>query len=120
MTVRVGYQRLRPYRPQLLPRRCSPRAPDIEVVAFNDLFDDDTQAHLLKYDSILGPAGPCQLRSSRAASRSGTDLSSPTPSAIRPRLPWGDDRRGRRHRVHRLLHRCHARRRHTSTRAPRR
>jgi glyceraldehyde 3-phosphate dehydrogenase len=27
---------------------------DIEVVAFNDLFDDDTQAHLLKYDSILG------------------------------------------------------------------
>ena len=28
---------------------------DIEVVAFNDLGDDDTQAHLLKYDSILGP-----------------------------------------------------------------
>jgi glyceraldehyde 3-phosphate dehydrogenase len=27
---------------------------DMEVVAFNDLFDDDTQAHLLKYDSILG------------------------------------------------------------------
>jgi glyceraldehyde 3-phosphate dehydrogenase len=27
---------------------------DIQVVAFNDLFDDDTQAHLLKYDSILG------------------------------------------------------------------
>ena len=27
---------------------------DIEVVAFNDLFDNDTQAHLLKYDSILG------------------------------------------------------------------
>jgi glyceraldehyde 3-phosphate dehydrogenase len=27
---------------------------DIEVVAFNDLFDDDTQAHLLKYDTILG------------------------------------------------------------------
>jgi glyceraldehyde 3-phosphate dehydrogenase len=28
---------------------------DIEVVAFNDLFDNATQAHLLKYDSILGP-----------------------------------------------------------------
>jgi glyceraldehyde 3-phosphate dehydrogenase len=28
---------------------------DVEVVAFNDLGDDDTQAHLLKYDSILGP-----------------------------------------------------------------
>jgi glyceraldehyde 3-phosphate dehydrogenase len=27
---------------------------DIEIVAFNDLFDDATQAHLLKYDSILG------------------------------------------------------------------
>jgi len=27
---------------------------DIEVVAFNDLFDDAVQAHLLKYDSILG------------------------------------------------------------------
>jgi glyceraldehyde 3-phosphate dehydrogenase len=27
---------------------------DIEVVAFNDLGSDDTQAHLLKYDSILG------------------------------------------------------------------
>jgi len=26
----------------------------IDVVAFNDLFDDDTQAHLLKYDTILG------------------------------------------------------------------
>ena len=30
---------------------------DIDVVAFNDLFDDDTQAHLLKYDSILGRLG---------------------------------------------------------------
>ncbi len=27
---------------------------DLEVVAFNDLGDDATQAHLLKYDSILG------------------------------------------------------------------
>jgi glyceraldehyde 3-phosphate dehydrogenase (phosphorylating) len=27
---------------------------DVEVVAFNDLGDDDTQAHLLKYDSVLG------------------------------------------------------------------
>ncbi|HET8600251.1 MAG TPA: type I glyceraldehyde-3-phosphate dehydrogenase [Segeticoccus sp.] len=28
---------------------------DVEVVAFNDLGDDDTQAHLLKYDTVLGP-----------------------------------------------------------------
>jgi len=27
---------------------------DVEIVAFNDLGDDETQAHLLKYDSILG------------------------------------------------------------------
>jgi glyceraldehyde 3-phosphate dehydrogenase len=27
---------------------------DIEIVAFNDLGSDETQAHLLKYDSILG------------------------------------------------------------------
>ena len=30
---------------------------DIEVVAVNDLGDDDTLAHLLKYDSILGRLG---------------------------------------------------------------
>jgi glyceraldehyde 3-phosphate dehydrogenase len=30
---------------------------DIEVVAFNDLGSDDTQAHLLKYDTILGRLG---------------------------------------------------------------
>ena len=28
---------------------------DIEFVAFNDLTDNETLAHLLKYDSILGP-----------------------------------------------------------------
>jgi glyceraldehyde 3-phosphate dehydrogenase len=30
---------------------------DVEVVAFNDLGDDETQAHLLKYDSMLGRLG---------------------------------------------------------------
>jgi glyceraldehyde 3-phosphate dehydrogenase len=30
---------------------------DVEVVAFNDLGDDATQAHLLKYDTILGRLG---------------------------------------------------------------
>ncbi|WP_282072017.1 type I glyceraldehyde-3-phosphate dehydrogenase [Janibacter hoylei] len=30
---------------------------DVEVVAFNDLGDDATQAHLLRYDSILGRFG---------------------------------------------------------------
>src|SRR6202035_395897 len=31
--------------------------PDIEFVAANDLTDTKTLAHLLKYDSILGPLG---------------------------------------------------------------
>jgi glyceraldehyde 3-phosphate dehydrogenase len=29
--------------------------PDVEIVATNDLTDTKTLAHLLKYDSILGP-----------------------------------------------------------------
>ena len=36
------------------------RKADIEIVAANDLGDEATMAHLLKYDSTLGPldAGP--------------------------------------------------------------
>ena len=30
---------------------------DIEIVGINDLTDNETLAHLLKYDSILGPLG---------------------------------------------------------------
>src|SRR5438128_1208145 len=33
------------------------RGGDFEVVAFNDLGDISTMAHLLKYDSLLGPLG---------------------------------------------------------------
>ena len=35
-------------------RAASESGADIEIVAVNDLTDDDTLAHLLKYDSILG------------------------------------------------------------------
>ena len=58
MTVRVGINGFRPHRAQLLARR--PRgagAADIEVVAANDLGDIATLAHLLKYDTVLGPLG---------------------------------------------------------------
>ncbi len=34
--------------------RASYKDPDIEIVAVNDITDDDTLAHLLKYDSVLG------------------------------------------------------------------
>ena len=33
------------------------RGADVEVVAVNDLGDAKTMAHLLKYDSVLGPLG---------------------------------------------------------------
>ena len=35
-------------------RICYNRASEFEVVAFNDLCDVKTNAHLLKYDSIMG------------------------------------------------------------------
>ena len=46
-------ERLRPDRPQLLPRRRASGA-DIEIVAANDIMDTKTAAHLLKYDSVHG------------------------------------------------------------------
>ncbi|MBY0375227.1 MAG: type I glyceraldehyde-3-phosphate dehydrogenase [Bryobacteraceae bacterium] len=35
--------------------RASLNNPDIDIVAVNDLTDNETLAHLLKYDSVLGP-----------------------------------------------------------------
>lgn len=37
--------------------RASLNNPDIDIVAVNDLTDNNTLAHLLKYDSVLGPLG---------------------------------------------------------------
>jgi glyceraldehyde 3-phosphate dehydrogenase len=62
---------------------------DIDIVAFNDLGDPATMAHLLKYDSNLGPfqgeveAGEGVLR---AAGEEVRMLSERDPAA----LPWGD------------------------------
>ena len=47
-------QRLRPDWQELLPRRLGARL-DLEFVAVNDITDAHTLAHLLKYDSVLGP-----------------------------------------------------------------
>ena len=47
-------QRLRPHRVVRLSRRWGERHPDLDIVAINDLFDSDTNAHLLKYDSNYG------------------------------------------------------------------
>jgi glyceraldehyde 3-phosphate dehydrogenase len=62
---------------------------DIEVVALNDLGDAKTMAHLLKYDSNLGPfQGEVELGDGvlRAAGEEVKILSERDPAA----LPWGD------------------------------
>jgi glyceraldehyde 3-phosphate dehydrogenase len=62
---------------------------DIEIVAFNDLGDAKTMAHLLRYDSNLGPfEGDVELGDGvlRAAGEEVRMLSERDPAA----LPWGD------------------------------
>jgi glyceraldehyde 3-phosphate dehydrogenase len=62
---------------------------DIEIVALNDLGDAATMAHLLKYDSNLGPfPGEVELADGvlRAAGEEVRILSERDPAAI----PWGD------------------------------
>jgi len=62
---------------------------DIEIVALNDLGDAKTMAHLLRYDSNLGPfQGEVELADGvlRAAGEDVKILSERDPAA----LPWGD------------------------------
>ena len=62
---------------------------DIEIVAVNDLGDAKTMAHLLKYDSNLGPfEGEVELGDGviRAAGEEMKMFSERDPAA----LPWGD------------------------------
>ncbi|HEX6754959.1 MAG TPA: type I glyceraldehyde-3-phosphate dehydrogenase [Mycobacteriales bacterium] len=63
--------------------------PDIEIVAANDLGDVKTMAHLLKYDSILGPLGKDVQVTSTGIAVDGKEiriLAERDPGA----LPWGD------------------------------
>jgi glyceraldehyde 3-phosphate dehydrogenase (phosphorylating) len=65
------------------------RKADIEIVAANDLGDQATMAHLLKYDSNLGPfAGDVELADGviRAGGEEVRLFSERDPGAI----PWGD------------------------------
>ena len=62
---------------------------DMEIVAVNDLGDAATMAHLLKYDSVLGPfAGEVSLGAGviNAGGEQMRVLSERDPAA----LPWGD------------------------------
>jgi glyceraldehyde 3-phosphate dehydrogenase len=62
---------------------------DIEIVAVNDLGDAKTMAHLLRYDSTLGPF-PGDVSAGEGVIRAGGDemkmLSERDPAA----LPWGE------------------------------
>jgi glyceraldehyde 3-phosphate dehydrogenase len=64
-------------------------AAEIEVVAFNDLTDTNTLAHLLKYDSILGRLGEEVAHDESSLTVGGHQikvLAERDPAA----LPWGD------------------------------
>jgi glyceraldehyde 3-phosphate dehydrogenase len=62
---------------------------DIDFVAFNDLTDNETLAHLLKYDSILGPFDGSVDSSEGSITINGKEI--PVLSERDPaKLPWGD------------------------------
>lgn len=65
------------------------RGADVEVVAVNDLGDAKTMAHLLKYDSVLGPLGAEVEAGEGSITVDGAELkllNERDPAA----LPWGD------------------------------
>jgi glyceraldehyde 3-phosphate dehydrogenase len=65
------------------------RGADVEIVAVNDLGDAKTMAHLLKYDSVLGPLGAEVEAGAGVITVDGADLkllNERDPAA----LPWGD------------------------------
>ncbi|EWT05526.1 glyceraldehyde-3-phosphate dehydrogenase [Intrasporangium chromatireducens Q5-1] len=62
---------------------------DIDVVAFNDLGDDGTQAHLLKYDSILGRF-PGEVRVVEGGIEVDGEVITSLAEKDPANLPWGD------------------------------
>jgi len=62
---------------------------DIEIVAFNDLGDVATMAHLLKYDSILGPL-PQQVRHTDEGIEVGGRTIKGLAERDPAKLPWKD------------------------------
>jgi len=70
-------------------RSARKRNADVEIVAVNDLGDAGTMAHLLKYDSVLGPLD-AEIEAADGAIRVDGDelklLNERDPAA----LPWGD------------------------------
>ncbi len=88
MTVRVGINGFGRIGRNFF-RAVQASSKDVEIVAFNDLGDMKTMAHLLKYDSILG-----RFPGEVAATDEGLSVDGRTVKALAERdpgaLPWGD------------------------------
>ncbi|UTT64764.1 type I glyceraldehyde-3-phosphate dehydrogenase [Janibacter sp. CX7] len=88
MTVRVGINGFGRIGRNFF-RAAKASGADIEVVAFNDLGDDATQAHLLAYDSILG-----RYDGSVSVVDGGIEVDGTVVTSLAERdpaaLPWGD------------------------------
>ena len=96
-------------------RAAHARGEDIDWVGVNDITDTKTLAHLLKYDSILGPFPGEVEHTDDALVVDGEELrvfAERDPAT----LPWERGGRRRGDRVHRLLHQ--ARRRRQAPRRP--
>ena len=90
-------------------RAAHARGADIDWVGVNDITDTKTLAHLLKYDSILGPFDGEVEYTEDALVVDGNELrvfAERDPAA----LPWGDVGRRGGDRVHRAVHQARRRR----------
>ena len=67
-------------------RAAHARGADIDWVGVNDITDTKTLAHLLKYDSILGPF-PGEVEATETGSSSTARSCASSPSATRPTCP---------------------------------
>ena len=109
MTVRVGINGFGRIGRNFF-RAVAAAGADIEIVAVNDLGDNATLAHLLKYDTHPRPLPGRRSRVDRRRHR-GRRQDDQDPRRARPGQPAvGRPRRRRRHRVDRLLHRRRPRR----------
>ena len=59
----------------------------IEVVGINGSGDTNTNAHLLKYDSMLGPLRNAEVTTTETRSSSTARRSKPSTTATRPTSP---------------------------------
>ena len=95
MTIRVGvngFGRIgRNFYRALATQQAAGKAKDIEIVAVNDLTDNATLAHLLKFDSILGRlAEDVSLEGEDTIVIGNTKIKALEHKGPLAELPWGD------------------------------